>query len=87
MWLRKISTTSDPEIRRNGLPIAAFLYQQLILNFTQDRLDKIRDFDPVAFEEMMRDAPEEAEDQFIRGPEEIVAASVANDVAEIIRKR
>jgi hypothetical protein len=36
------------------MPIAAFLYQQLILTFTPERLDRIKDFNRDAVIEMMK---------------------------------
>jgi hypothetical protein len=70
MWMQKISTSDDPEVKRNGMPILAFLYHQLILNFTQERLEKIQNFDPASVEEMIGNIPADDQDALSRGYDE-----------------
>ena len=71
LWVRKINTTVDPEIKRNAMPIAAFIYGQLVTNTTPERLQKIRSVDPKGFDEMMRSTPDPEDDDFTRGVSEI----------------
>lgn len=67
MWKKKIETTADPEVKRNSIPIAKFLLEQIAKNFSQERLDEIRNFDPKAIEDYERTSPALAEDDFSRG--------------------
>jgi hypothetical protein len=55
--------------------IAAFLYQQLILTFTPERLDRIKDFNRDAAIEMMKTLPLEEEDNLTRGYDEVVCSA------------
>jgi hypothetical protein len=67
MWMDKVSTSIDPIIKRDSMPILAFLHQQLISNFTQERLEKIRAFDPEAVKQMIASLPGDTEDSLSRG--------------------
>jgi hypothetical protein len=37
-WLKKIQTTTDPEVRHNSIPIARFLADEIVQRFTPERL-------------------------------------------------
>jgi hypothetical protein len=71
MWMDKVSTSIDPIVKRDGMPILAFLYHQLILNFTQEWLEKIQGFDPGAVKQMIEDLPAYTEDSLSRGYDEM----------------
>lgn len=68
--LEKLDTTADPEVRRNGIPIARFLADEIMRRFTPERLKEIENFDPTKLDEEERAAPE-AVDEFSRGVREI----------------
>ena len=57
MWLNKVATTVDPEVKRNGLPIVKFLLDEIVTRFPHERLGKIDNFDPKAVEEYERSLP------------------------------
>jgi hypothetical protein len=69
-WLRKVQTTPDPEVRRNSIPIARFLADEIMRSFTPERLKAIKDFDPSKLDEEERAAPQ-LTDEFSRGITEI----------------
>lgn len=68
--LEKLHTTPDPEVRRNGIPIARFLADEIMRRFTPERLKEIENFDPTKLDEEER-AAHEAVDDFSRGISEI----------------
>jgi hypothetical protein len=69
-WLERIRTTPDPEARRNGIPIARFLADEIMRRFAPERLKEIKSFDPTKLDEEERAAPQ-ALDDFSRGVSEI----------------
>jgi hypothetical protein len=69
-WLKKIQTTADPEVRRNSIPVARFLADEIMRRFTPERLKEIESFDPTKLDEEERSAPQAADD-FSRGVSEI----------------
>ena len=69
-WVRKVQTTPDPEVRRNSIPIARFLADEIMRRFTPERLKEIGSFDPTKLDEEERAAPQ-AVDDFSRGVSEI----------------
>lgn len=69
-WIHKLQTTPDAEVRRNSIPIARFLADEITRRFTPARLKEIKDFDPTKLEEEERSAPKTA-DEFSRGVSEI----------------
>ena len=69
-WVKKIQTTPDPEVRRNSIPVARFLADEIMRRFTPERLKDIESFDPTKLDEEERSAPE-AVDDFSRGISEI----------------
>ncbi len=69
-WVKKIQTTPDAEVRRNSIPIARFLANEIMRRFTHERLKEIENFDPTKLEEEERAAPQEVDD-FSRGVSEI----------------
>jgi CHAT domain len=69
-WLKKIQTTTDPEVRHNSIPIARFLADEIVQRFTPERLKEIKSFDPTKLDEEER-AAHEAVDDFSRGISEI----------------
>jgi hypothetical protein len=85
MWTQKVVTTEDPVIKRNGAPIVAFLYRQLLQHFTEERLQQLVDFNREAVEEIIRDNPVEHEDHLTRGFREMIVPQPRRDVK--IRKK
>jgi hypothetical protein len=71
MWLKKTATTSDPEVKRNCLPIVKFLLDEIITWFPHDRLREIDNFDPKTVEEYERSLPAAQEEDFCRGVTEV----------------
>ncbi|MGD0458404.1 MAG: hypothetical protein ABSC21_11760 [Terriglobia bacterium] len=71
MWLKKIATAADPEVKRNSLPIAKFLLDEIVTRFPDDRLREIRDFDPGAVEDYERSLPAAQGEDFCRGVTEM----------------
>lgn len=69
-WLEKAHTTPDLEVRRNSIPIARFLADEIMRRFTPERLKEIESFDPTNLDEEERATPE-AVDEFSRGVSEI----------------
>ncbi len=69
-WLKKAQTTPDLEVRRNSIPIARFLADEILRRFSPERLKEIDSFDPTKVDEEERGAPE-AVDEFSRGVSEI----------------
>jgi hypothetical protein len=69
-WVRKIQTTPDAEVRRNSIPIARFLANEIMRRFTPERLKEIESFDLTKLEEEERAAPQGVDD-FSRGVSEI----------------
>jgi len=69
-WLRKIETTPDAEVRRNSIPIARFLSEELARRFTKERLDGVKAFDPSKLDQQERGALEEI-NEFSRGASEV----------------
>ena len=57
-WVKKIETTPDPEVRRNSIPVARFLSEELAKRFTKERLDAIKGLDPSEADEQERGSPE-----------------------------
>jgi hypothetical protein len=70
MWMNKVRNSEDPVIERNGLPIIAFLYEQLTSSFTEERLKELQNFDSEEFGRRLRSVPVEMEDGFGRGVDE-----------------
>jgi hypothetical protein len=70
VWLKKVQTTPDPEVRRNSIPIARFLADEIMRRFTPERLKEIKSFDLTKLDEEERAAPQ-AIDDFSRGVSEI----------------
>jgi hypothetical protein len=70
MWMERVRNTEDPVIERNGLPIVAFLYEQLISSFTEERLKELQNFDSEEFQRRLRSAPSVMEEGFSRGVDE-----------------
>ena len=62
MWMKKIATTVDPEVRRNSVPIAKFLLKEIMERLSPERLDQIRDFDTEAIENYERALPASEQD-------------------------
>jgi hypothetical protein len=75
MWMPKVSNSLDPVVKRHGMPILAFLYDQLILNFTPERLEHIADFNRRAAQQMMETLPAGDEDTLTRGYDEVILPS------------
>jgi len=75
MWMTKVSGSVDPVVKSHGMPILAFLYHQLLLNFTQERLDKIRDFDAEKAAQVIGNLPAEDEGAQTRGYDEMIVES------------
>ena len=75
MWMQKVSNSLDPVVKRHGMPILAFLYDQLILNFTPERLEQIADFNRRAAQQMMETLPAGDEDTLTRGYDEVILPS------------
>ena len=71
MWKKKIETTADREVKRNSIPIAKFILEEIVKNFSQQRLDEIRNFDPTAVQDHERTSPGPAQDDFSRGVTEV----------------
>jgi hypothetical protein len=69
-WLKKAQTTPDPEVRRNSIPIARFLADEIMLRFTPERLKEIKSFDLTKLDDEER-AATQAVDNFSRGVSEI----------------
>jgi len=69
-YAKKIQTTSDPEVRRNSIPIARFLADEIMQRFTPERLKEIESFDPTKLDEEERSASLSVDD-FSRGVSEI----------------
>jgi len=69
--LQKINATPDAEVKRNSIPIARFLAQEILSNFSRERLRKIKNFDPNAADYYERMLPALAEDDFSRGVTEM----------------
>ena len=72
MWLHKVTTTSDPATKRNGIPIIAFLYKQLILTFGPERLAKLEKIDRESMREMIESLPSNATEDTTRGYDNIL---------------
>ncbi len=53
MRINKIKTTTDPIVSGNNVPIAAFLYKQLVLNFGPERMRQLEEFDRQEIRGMM----------------------------------
>jgi hypothetical protein len=69
-WVKKIETTPDQEVKRNSIPIARFLSEEIARRFTGERLDAIKDLDPTRLDEEER-APHGIADEFSRGATEL----------------
>jgi hypothetical protein len=54
LWLRKISTTEDQEVKRNALPVIRFLADQIIIEMDHQQLGTLEDFDAGAIDEIER---------------------------------
>lgn len=72
MWLHKVTTTSDPVIRRNGIPIVAFLYKQLVLTFGPERLAELEKIDREAMRKMIESLPSDETENATRGYDNIL---------------
>jgi hypothetical protein len=79
MWMRKITTTDDPVVARNGVHIVAFLYKQLALNFDPGRLADLKNIDRGALREMMDRLPIEDEEEATRGYDNVVVTTTDAD--------
>ena len=62
LWMKKIVTTIDPEVKRNSIPIAKFLLSVIMSSFSPGRVAKFVGLDPTVIEEEERGLPIEAED-------------------------
>ena len=71
MWLDKIATTPDPEVKRNSLPIAKFLLDEIVTWFPHDRLREINNFDSRTVEDYERSLPAAQGEDFCRGISEM----------------
>ena len=71
LWLNKIQTTSDPEIKRNSIPIARFLLEQVTERLSPERHGSLRDLEPGTLERVLEGLPPSPEDQFSRGLKEL----------------
>ena len=69
-WIKKVQTTTDPEVRHNSIPVARFLADEIMRRFTPERLKEIKSFDPTKLDEEERAAPQTVDD-FSRGLSEI----------------
>lgn len=69
-WVKKVQTTTDPEVRHNSIPIARFLADEIMRRFTPERLKEIKSFDPTKLDDEERAAPQVVDD-FSRGVSEI----------------
>jgi hypothetical protein len=54
LWLRKIATTPLEEVKRNSIPIARFLFTEILKRFSKERLEEIRELDPNELDEHER---------------------------------
>jgi hypothetical protein len=71
MWMKKITTTKDPEVKRNSIPVVRFLMEAIASNFSEERLKELVDFDPQDIDEEERVAPQCAADEFSGGMREM----------------
>jgi hypothetical protein len=78
MWVDKVTHTEDPVIKRNGIPIVAFLHNQLLSEFTEERLNETKHFDPEAFDQLMRSVAVISDEDFTRGIEQIVESQLGS---------
>jgi hypothetical protein len=79
MWLHKVTTTGDPAIARNGIPIVAFLYKQLVLTFGPERLAELENIDREAMRKMMESLPSDDEENGTRGYDNILISETSQD--------
>jgi hypothetical protein len=79
MWLHKVTTTGDPAIARNGIPIVAFLYKQLVLTFGPERLAELENIDREAMRKMMESLPSDDEENATRGYDNILISETSQD--------
>ena len=78
MWLHKVTTTGDPAIRRNGIPIVAFLYKQLVLTFGPERLAELEKIDRDAMRKMIESLPPDEADDSTRGFDNILISKTSH---------
>jgi hypothetical protein len=72
MWLHKVTTTSDPATKRNGIPIVAFLYKQLVLTFGPERLAKLEKIDREEMRKMIDSLASDETEETTRGYDNIL---------------
>ena len=81
-WWEGIQTSVDPEVKRNGIKIVKFLFEEIGRNFSPERLNEIRNFNPNAIDDLERSLPAISEDDFSRGVTEIVVESQEPDAGD-----
>lgn len=79
LWLKKIETTVSPEVKRNSIPIARFLREEIVKNFSWRRRSEIKNFDPNAIEDHERTLSAPPEDNFSRGVTELEVNAQEHD--------
>lgn len=57
LWLRKVLTTEDQEVKRNSLPVIRFIGEQILGELDRQELANFDDFDVTAVEEIERSLP------------------------------
>jgi len=65
------SDSIHPEVKRNSIPVARFLLEAIVSNFSQERVEQLVNFDPTAIEEEERIASALPTDDFSRGIREM----------------
>jgi len=75
IWLRKIGTATNPEVKRNCIEKLQFLRSEILKLFTQGRLDQLQDFDPSAPDQYERTLPPASPDELARAVSEVTLSS------------
>jgi hypothetical protein len=75
MWMEKIATTADSEVRRGSIERAKFIREQILNVFSISRIQQLHGFDPSALDEQERLLPADLDDADTRSPSELVIAT------------
>ena len=75
MWMRKIATAADPEVKRNSIKRAEFVSAQILKLFSRARVHQLHGFDPSALDQQAQSLPEEPDDAATRAPSELIIAT------------
>ena len=65
IWMKKIATTPLPEVKKNSIPIARFLLEEILRRFSKERLDAIKNLDVSTLEDHERGLQAMPDDDFL----------------------